>query len=63
MNSGKAYGSRADHMDGRTDIGVGIKPVEFCHELCEKIVTGKLHGAQLLTGGVNQIGKTRLRYK
>ena len=44
-------------MNGRTDIGVGIKLIELCHELCEKIDTGKLNGAQLLTGGVNQIGK------
>ena len=44
-------------MDGRTDIGVGIKLIEFCHELREIIITGKLHGTQLLTGRVNQIGK------
>ena len=61
MIGGQQHRHRAQHMDGRANVGIGIELIELRHEPREQIIAFKRGGAQILAGGPDQINGDRDR--
>lgn len=57
----KGHRHRTYHMQGRADIGIGIKRIEARNKTGQEIIPFKLRWPQQLTGWINRIYHRRHR--